>query len=157
MLDASIDPVAAIAGAVRFLAIESCGQCTPCKQDGLVLSDVLARISRSDATERDLATVQKKAGTVADGARCSIGTQQQTLVNSLLEHYDAELHAHVAGTASGVDPVLVAELVAIEGDTARVDERHASKLPDWTYDESWDGETPVERFTDHRAANTLDS
>jgi len=157
VLDASTDPVAAIAGAVRFLSIESCGQCTPCKQDGMVLSETLTRISQSTATARDLATVVKKAGTVADGARCSIGTQQQTLVNSLLEHYDSLLHAHVAGTAAGADPILVAELLAIDGTTARVDERHAKKQPDWTYDETWEGETPVERFTDHRAANTLDT
>jgi NADH:ubiquinone oxidoreductase subunit F (NADH-binding) len=157
VLDASIDPVAAIAGAVRFLSIESCGQCTPCKQDGMVLSEVLTRIARSSATERDIATVQKKASTVADGARCSIGTQQQTLVNSLLEHYEAELHAHVKGTTPGTDPILIAELIAIDGTTARIDERHASKQPDWTYEETWDGETPVDRFTDHRAANTLDT
>ena len=105
-----------------------------------------------------LATVQKKAGTVADGARCSIGTQQQTLVNSLLEHYDAELRRARRRQRAGRRP-------GARGRTRRDRRRRArdstsgtlSKLPDWTYEESWDGETPVERFTDHRAANTLDT
>jgi NADH-quinone oxidoreductase subunit F len=156
VLDASADPVAAVAGVSRFLAIESCGQCSPCKQDGLVLSDLLTRIARSDATERDLATLTHKAATVADGARCSIGTQQQAVVNGLLEHFVARVHDHLNGAAPPADPLVVAELVDIRGNTAFVDERHASKQPDWTYDDEWRGETPVERFTDHRAANTLE-
>ena len=32
------------AGVARFLAVESCGQCTPCKADGLALADALDRL-----------------------------------------------------------------------------------------------------------------
>src|SRR5207249_88700 len=32
-LDDTVDMTAVAAGASRFLAVESCGQCTPCKQD----------------------------------------------------------------------------------------------------------------------------
>ena len=42
--------------------------------------------------------------------------------------------------------------MSIEGGTAADDERVAAKQPDWTYDEVWSGEAPVDRFTDHRAA-----
>ena len=157
VLDATIDPVAAIAGVARFLAIESCGQCSPCKQDGLALSELLARVARSDATERDVAMITKKAGTVADGARCSIGTQQQVVVTSLFEHFASHVHDHVTGAAPPSDPLLVAELTDISGGSAQLDERHATKQPDWTYEPTWRGETPVERFTDHRAADTLDT
>jgi NADH:ubiquinone oxidoreductase subunit F (NADH-binding) len=156
VLDDSIDPVAAVAGVSRFLAIESCGQCSPCKQDGLAMSDLLARIARSDATERELTTLIHKASTVADGARCSIGTQQQVVVNGLLEHFAADVHDHISGAAPAANPLLVAELVDIRGTTAEVDERHATKQPDWTHDHEWSGEAPVDRFTDHRATNTLD-
>jgi NADH:ubiquinone oxidoreductase subunit F (NADH-binding) len=156
VLDTSVDPVAAIAGVSRFLAIESCGQCSPCKQDGLALSDLLAKLARSDASERDVATITKKAGTVADGARCSIGTQQQAVVQSLFEHFASRVHDHVTGATPAVDPLLIAELTDIRGNTAEIDERHATKQPDWTYDPTWRGETPVERFTDHRATDTLD-
>src|SRR5262249_42650190 len=40
------DMVAVAAGVARFLAIESCGQCTPCKIDGGELSMLLARLAR---------------------------------------------------------------------------------------------------------------
>ena len=51
-------------------------------------------------------------------------------------------------------PSLVAELIAIDGDDTRIDERRATKQPDWTHDATWSGETPVERFTDHRDTRT---
>src|SRR3954469_24311944 len=49
VLDDSVDMAAVAAGVSRFLAIESCGQCTPCKQDGLQLADLMDRVCRSDA------------------------------------------------------------------------------------------------------------
>jgi len=56
------------------------------------------------------------------------------------------------GSAEPVEPMLIAELVSIEGGAAVVDERFSAKQPDWTNDEVWSGEAPVDRFTDHRAA-----
>ena len=156
VLDDSVDPVAAVAGAIRFLSIESCGQCSPCKQDGLALTDLLARLTRNQATERDLATITKKARTVSAGARCSIGTQQQALVEGLLERFAPEVDDHLKGVGPATETLLISELVDITDATVSNDVRHASKLPDWTYDGSWDGKTPVERFTDHRANGTLE-
>ena len=43
VFDDETDLVAVAAGVSRFLAVESCGQCTPCKQDGLAITDALAR------------------------------------------------------------------------------------------------------------------
>jgi NADH-quinone oxidoreductase subunit F len=48
------DMVAVAAGVARFLAVESCGQCTPCKTDGNELSTLLERLARSNATSADL-------------------------------------------------------------------------------------------------------
>ena len=41
MIDTETDLTAVAAGVARFLAMESCGQCTPCKQDGLFIVDGL--------------------------------------------------------------------------------------------------------------------
>ena len=70
------DLVAAVAGVSRFLAIESCGQCTPCKKGGLVLAGLLDKLSRSAADARDLAAIHERVETVADGARCFLASQQ---------------------------------------------------------------------------------
>ena len=78
VFDDADDLVAVAAGVSRFLAVESCGQCTPCKQDGLELAELLAKVVplRAPATH-DLATIQERVATVADGARCYLATQHQ--------------------------------------------------------------------------------
>jgi NADH:ubiquinone oxidoreductase subunit F (NADH-binding) len=153
VLDDSIDPVAAVAGVSRFLAVESCGQCTPCKQDGLVLAELLDRLARSVCSPTEMAVIRKRAATVAKGARCSIGIQQQAVVTGLLDFFAPNVDAHLAGTADPEAAAAVAELVELTESSVVIDERHAQKQPDWTYDSEWTGETPVERFIDHRSGN----
>ncbi|MDQ1503983.1 MAG: hypothetical protein QOD57_1710, partial [Actinomycetota bacterium] len=47
------DLAAVAAGVARFLAVESCGQCTPCKQDGLAIADILTRVVCGEARPGD--------------------------------------------------------------------------------------------------------
>lgn len=157
VLDASVDAVAAVAGVSRFLAIESCGQCSPCKQDGLVLADALERLATSSCRYGDMALIRQRMNTVADGARCSIGRQQQAVVEGLLAKFAPLVEAHARGSAQAVRPTAIAELIDIGTEGVVLDERHARKQPDWTYEPTWRGETPVERFIDHRAHDRLDS
>ena len=119
VLDDHDDPVSVVAGVSRFLAVESCGQCTPCKQGGVALSGLLDRLCRNDAGPRDLDAISERVATVADGARCYLATQHEVVVNSLVTEFADAIDAHVAGTASPVEPALVAELVTIEGEGRR--------------------------------------
>ena len=151
VLDDTTDPVAVAAGASRFLAVESCGQCTPCKQDGLALSELLASLARSDANEDSLAAIREGLATVTDGARCNLAAQQQVIVQSLLEHFPGAVEAHLRGTADPVAPMVVAELIDVRDGEAIVDIRHEDKQPDWTFDDEDSGEAPADRLAEHRA------
>ncbi len=148
------DPVSVAAGASRFLAIESCGQCTHCKQDGLEIARLLAQAARGESEPDDLVTVHARLATVAEGARCSLAMQHQVVVGSLLRTFDEPVRRHLdpGGVAVGVD--LIAELVNITDGGAAVDSSFRDKQPDWTYDERDNGRTPVERFIDHRAESS---
>jgi hypothetical protein len=146
---------AVAAGVSRFLAIESCGQCTPCKQDGLQLAGLLEKVCHSDAGDADMATIQKRVDTVVDGARCYLAQQHQNVLHSLLELYGDEVEAHLKGNAAGVEPELIAELVNIADGVATWDERHRDKQPDWSYDEEDSGQVPAERYGEHRAPQNL--
>ncbi len=97
VFDEADDMTAVAAGVSRFLAIESCGQCTPCKQDGLQLAGLLDKVCHSDAGDADMATIQKRVDTVADGARCYLAQQHQNVLHSLLELYGDEVEAHLDG------------------------------------------------------------
>jgi NADH-quinone oxidoreductase subunit F len=155
VFDDTTDMVAVAAGVSRFLAVESCGQCTPCKQAGLTLADLLARLSRSTATAYDLAIIDKRIVRVGERARCYLATQHQAVVRSVLDLFPDEVRAHLDGDADTVEPELIAELLDITGETAVPDERHRDKQPDWTYDEVYSGKWPADWLDDHRAPQPL--
>jgi hypothetical protein len=94
---------------------------------------------------------------VADGARCYLATQHQTVLASLLERFPDEVDRHLQGTAEAVEPELVAELVDIADGVATWDERHREKQPDWSYDEVPSGQVPAERFGEHRAPQGMET
>jgi NADH:ubiquinone oxidoreductase subunit F (NADH-binding) len=159
VFDDTVDMTAVAAGVSRFLAVESCGQCTPCKLDGVALSGLLDRLCRSDVSKEDLAQIRSLTDTVGDRARCSLGTQHQTVMGSVLGRFSADLEAHVfrAGSeAPPVEPVLIAELVDIKGDEAVFDARHQQKQPDWTYGTEYSGQSPAERYGEHRSPKPLE-
>ncbi len=147
VLDDTDDMTAAAAGVARFLSVESCGQCSPCKLDGITLSKRLALVSGSDATEYDIAEIQKRIGTVADRSRCFLATQQQVVLESILEQFPEEFEAHLSGGAVPTEPMLISELLDIRDGKAILDERFLHKQPDWSYHNLDSGSVPVELYT----------
>ncbi|HET7489921.1 MAG TPA: NADH-ubiquinone oxidoreductase-F iron-sulfur binding region domain-containing protein [Acidimicrobiales bacterium] len=146
VLDDTVDMVALAAGVSRFLAVESCGQCTPCKLGGLALSEDLHALSVSEGTPRRLQEATTRVQTVADRARCYLAHQQQAVLQSIMTRYAHEFEAHVRGGAEPVEPYLIAELVDIEDGVAHMDERFMEKQPDWSFDETSTGKNPADRF-----------
>ena len=144
LFDDADDMAAVAAGISRFLAVESCGQCTPCKADGLALADRLAKICTHDSGAEDLAVVEAKVQTVADGARCYLATQHEAVLKSLAEVFPKALEVHVDDTVAITEVPLIAPIVDIVDDAAVLDESQATKQPDWTHDATDSGKTPVE-------------
>jgi NADH-quinone oxidoreductase subunit F len=156
VFDDADDLVSVAAGASRFLAIESCGQCTPCKLDGQRISELLGAVTANTAGRAGVAELRSRVAKVAEGARCSLATQHQVIVSGLLERYADAVEAHVEKSTPATKPAVIAELVAIDDGVAHIDERHAAKQPDWTYDATDSGKTPAERLGEHRDPAALD-
>jgi NADH-quinone oxidoreductase subunit F len=148
VIDDRTDVVSIVAGASRFLAVESCGQCAPCKRDGLDVAAALARLSRSEAEDGDVALLRDACDTISVGARCALARQHEAIIRSLLECFGPALDAHAAvpPAAPAVEPALVAALVDIEGSVAVRDTHHADKQPDWTYNDEDSGKWPADRL-----------
>jgi NADH:ubiquinone oxidoreductase subunit F (NADH-binding) len=144
------EPLAMAAGIARFLSVESCGQCTHCKEDGVDIASLLKKICDGAGRDRDLATVQRRLGTVADGARCSLGAQQRDVVGSVLASFASEISARLRRRHTPIDPFPITPLVSIDADGAVQDTVHVLKQPDWTYHIADSSVTPVDRFLDHR-------
>jgi len=151
VLDDATDVSAVAASVSRFLAVESCGQCTPCKQDGLLMSDALAHVAASHGTEEDVDVVRKRINTVADGARCSLATQHQVVIGSFVAAFGADLEARVTHTARAGADLAVVPMVDLRDGVAVIDADFARKQPDWTYGSHWSGQSPADRRDDHRA------
>jgi NADH:ubiquinone oxidoreductase subunit F (NADH-binding) len=140
---------AALAHAVsRFLAVESCGQCVPCKQDGVALMEILDRLRQSEARADDLAAIDDHLRTIADGARCYLATQHQLVIASIRDLFGDDFRAHVDRLRPAAAPLLVAPITSIENGTAELDDRQRAKQPDWSFDMVDSGKSPADRFED---------
>ena len=144
LFDDADDLVAVAAGVSRFLAVESCGQCTPCKQDGREISDILARLGRNEPETDDADRLRACLGTVVEGARCYLATQHQRVVASILELVPEVFAAHDTGNAEPVEPVLIAPVVDLADGAVQLDERQAAKQPDWSFDPIDSGRSPAD-------------
>jgi NADH-quinone oxidoreductase subunit F len=150
VFDDSVDLVAVAHGVARFLAVESCGQCTPCKQDGLAMAELLDRIRRSEANEIDLVALNDRVLTVADSARCNLALQQQLVIGNLLRMFPEAVREHLDGARRAADAYVIASVVDIVDGRAVVDVGHERKQPDWTYNETTSGASPAD-LIDERA------
>ncbi len=145
------DLVAVAQGVAHFLSVESCGQCTPCKQDGLAIARVLKKFCDSNATDADIDELASRIDTVADEARCNLATQQQLVAGSLLALFPGYLARHLETSServAPVTPVLIAPLRVVRGQESELDESYRTKQPDWSHDRVDSGAAPAERFAD---------
>ena len=150
VFDDTTDLVAVAHGVSRFLAVESCGQCTPCKQDGRTLADRLDRLRRSVGDEHDLAEVQDRLASVIIGARCYLASQHQLVVESILRLFPDQVQAHVSREVDGADIELIAPILDLDDDRAVLDESHLDKQPDWSVDDVDSGQAPADRMDQRR-------
>jgi NADH:ubiquinone oxidoreductase subunit F (NADH-binding) len=152
VFDDSADLVAVGAGVARFLAVESCGQCRHCKDDGLALAALMARLAGSRPEGDDADELPTRLELVPEGARCNLATQQQLVVGSILERFPDLVAAHAAGDAPAAEPALITELRDLSDGRATLDDAHRTKQPDWTHDAVDSGQWPADRLDEHRTA-----
>jgi NADH-quinone oxidoreductase subunit F len=132
--DDAADMIAVARAVSRFLYVESCGQCPPCKFGTGAITAVLDKVLAGQATVHDVEVMAARLETVTDSNRCYLPVQEQLVVRSILRVFADELDAHVTGGAATNDSdVSVPKLVDIRDGVAIVDERQTRKQPDWTY------------------------
>ncbi len=145
--DDRVDVVAVAHGVARFLAVESCGQCEPCKSDGLAIADRLGALQSGGGTDADVEAVRALTGTVADGARCFLATQQQQVIDSVLQRFPDDVR-HRAGNTTPAIPVPVAPITDIRSGQVVLDDDQFTKQPDWSSDSTWSGAWPAQKLAD---------
>ena len=123
---------------VRFLHVESCGQCNPCKTgtgDIAVALEELVVGTGSGAESDVVATIARRLETVTDASRCFLPSQARRLIASLLQQFPDDLAARLGGEP-GDASLRLPLLLDIRDGAAIVDDRHVLKRPDWSIAET---------------------
>lgn len=145
VFDDQTDPVALAHGISRFLAVESCGQCTPCKLDGLAVADSFDKLRSARAGALEITDIRQKLDGITEGARCNLAAQHQQVVGSILSVFGAEIDAHIAaGTTHGTE--VVAPIADLQDGRAVLATAEADKQPDWSRGPTDSGKTPAARL-----------
>jgi NADH-quinone oxidoreductase subunit F len=120
----------------RFLAVESCGQCVPCKLGTTQMTEALDRIRTGRGSEKDIDLIGERLRIVTDGSRCYLPTQARNVVSSILRLFPDEFAAHLEGRCTVAErQIPTPKIVDIAGGVATYDSHQDRKQPDWTYGE----------------------
>ena len=146
VFDDHTDFIAVAQGVAQFLAVESCGQCVPCKADGLAIAQLLESERMATSTPNTLPELARRFARVDDGARCSLASQQRAAVGSLAE-LGREPSDHVTTrTVARSGRFLIAPIVDLVHGRAIIDRTQIDKLPDWSNGERDSGSVPAELY-----------
>ena len=118
----------------RFLSIESCGQCSPCKLGSAEITQCLQRIETGTGTDNDLEVMGGWLLRVTDASRCYLASEERIVVSSILRTFPEEFADHIERQrcpSARQDPM--PKLVDLRDGHATYDETFWHKRPDWTY------------------------
>ncbi len=112
----------------RFLAIESCGQCPPCKEGSLTITTDLETIRNGAADDLILGQIARRLLTVTDANRCFLGTEEQLVVSSILRDFPEDIAEYLEGRARSTRSIHVPLIKEITADgIVEYDTRHADR------------------------------
>ncbi len=118
----------------RFLWIESCGQCPPCKLGTQAITEHLFALQEGRGSDVDIETIGARLRNVTDGNRCALPIEEQNIVSSLLTRFPEEFVDHLEGRGCrSPRRLVIPKLVDIVDGVAVYDEHWGLKQPDWTY------------------------
>ena len=129
----------------RFLSIESCGQCPPCKLGSSAITEHLERIETGVGNDGDLDAITGWLGHVTDGSRCFLASEEQIVITSILQAFPEEFTEHIElGRCPRPRRLPIPKLVDLADGRAVYDESFWRKQPDWTYAPIQEGDDGAE-------------
>lgn len=121
----------------RFLHIESCGQCVPCKTQSNIITQYLYDLDAGKATRGDLDETLVACNKVTDGNRCYVPQAESVLTQSILRIFVGEVEAHLEMGCPFDRELELPKLVDFDEATGHFtyDDHYSHKRSDWTYDD----------------------
>ena len=95
VLNRQRDIVDFVAQTVEFLADESCGKCTPCREGTEVLLEILGRLAKGNGRRDDLPKLERLSKVMALSSLCGLGQAAAVPVLDTLKHFRSDYEIRV--------------------------------------------------------------
>lgn len=102
VFDESRDVVDIVYRTMEFLAEESCGLCTPCREGTEVMVGILRKFTQSDGVESDIKLLEELADTMMLASLCGLGQAAPNPVVDSLQYFRDAYQSKIKGKQSGV-------------------------------------------------------
>lgn len=119
----------------RFLHVESCGQCPPCKYSSREITEHLKRLADGKGTQTDIETILARCATVDQGNRCALPVGERLVIESILRRFSDEFRSHCRSQCLLSREVRLPKITDFDVETHifSYDEHQRFKQPDWSY------------------------
>ena len=97
VFDQSRDVIDIVHRTMEFLAEESCGKCTPCRQGTEVMVETLARFHRGEGLKKDLKDLADLSEVMTLTSLCGLGQAASNAVTDSLQYFKDAYESRVAG------------------------------------------------------------
>jgi NADH-quinone oxidoreductase subunit F len=133
--DDTVCMVAVAHAFARFLYIESCNQCPPCKIGAREITEHLDSLLQGTGDQEDVAGTLTATKTVEQGQRCFLPTSTALVTSSIVSAFPDDFAAHTGDPTCNLrhDVSVPKFLDYVDGEGFRYDLGYAKKRPDWTY------------------------
>jgi NADH:ubiquinone oxidoreductase subunit F (NADH-binding) len=95
VLNNSRDTLDFITRTVQFLAEESCGKCTPCREGSEVMLEILERLARADGQPEDIRTLSELSTVLSLTSLCGLGQATSIPVLDTLKYFRSDYDARI--------------------------------------------------------------
>ncbi|MFC1865029.1 NADH-quinone oxidoreductase subunit F [Chloroflexota bacterium] len=102
VFDESRDIIDIVYRTLEFLAEESCGKCSPCRQGTEAMVEILERFSRGEGEERDIRVLQELSNAMMLSALCGLGQAAPNPVMDSLQYFKNDYESRIKQKQGGV-------------------------------------------------------
>ena len=98
VFDESRDIIDIISRTIEFLAEESCGKCTPCREGTEVMVEILERFAKGEGMDKDIRLLEELSNAMMLSSLCGLGQAAPNPVLDSLQYfrgaYEARIQEH---------------------------------------------------------------
>ena len=101
VFDESRDTIDIVHRTMEFLAEESCGKCSPCREGTEVMVEILERFYQGEGVERDIITLEQLSQAMILSSLCGLGQAAPNPVLDSLQYFRSDYESRIKQKQGG--------------------------------------------------------